>query len=255
MQPGTWVHQIIEQRHQAWAMALSQAVVMEKRGKLLLLGSGTSYYLARTVAEVGLRAGLVVEARPSEAVLLDADVYLHGVTTVIVISRSGTCSEAIWAVEAARERSIHTVAVTCHADSPLGGLADQCLPSPQGEDDTVVMIRSFSSMLVALQASLSPDAAFDLAPYAHDLLVQAHRHPNVHRDRWRSARCWGLRVRKEARKGLVRLCRALSASISVIVLFRSPAMLFGRWDGHRRSKGVWVAGLAPSCSESLLTRF
>lgn len=175
MERGMRVNQLIAEQARSWATARANAAAIPRTGKMLLVGSGTSYYLAKSAAEVGLRAGYTVEARPSEAILLDADVYLQGVTTLVVISRSGATSEAVWAVEAARKRSIHTVAVTCHAESPLSQLADQSLVSPQGEDDTVVMIRSFSSLLVMLQASLSTETTGDLAPYAHDLLAQAQK--------------------------------------------------------------------------------
>jgi len=170
---GTWVKQVIWEQHQSWAAAQAQAERMSDSGNILVVGSGTSYYLAQVAAEFGLREGRKIQARPSEDVVLEPDLYLEGVSTLVVISRSGTTSEAVWAVEAGRTRGVHTIGVTCHAESPLASSSDQALVSPDGEDDTVVMIRSFSSMLLLLQNSLGRQAGQDLAPYAPEILHQS----------------------------------------------------------------------------------
>ncbi len=170
---GTWVKEVIWQQHLAWASAEAHASGLPKEGQVLFVGSGTSYYLAQVAAEFGRRRGYHAEARPSEDVVLEPELALDGVATVVVISRSGTTSEAVWTMEVAREFGVRAVAVTCHGDSLLAQMADHALVSPEGEDDTVVMIRSFSSMLVLLQHSLADTELTDLAPYALNVLEQA----------------------------------------------------------------------------------
>ncbi len=166
MPTGAWVKEIIQGQHQSWAAAQANAQGLIDPGNMMVVGSGTSYYLAQVAAEFGLRHGLKIQSRPCEDLVLEPDLYLAGISTLVVISRSGTTSEAVWAVESGRSRGIHTIGVTCQASSPLASSCDQALVSPEGEDDTVVMIRSFSSMLLLLQRSLGPSAGHDLGSHA-----------------------------------------------------------------------------------------
>lgn len=163
METGTQVRDLIEQQTQAWRSAVAGVVPMAKGDRVLLVGSGTSYYLAKAAQEFGRRQGYDIEARPSGDLVLEPDLYLRGIGLVVVISRSGTTSEALWALDAANTRGVATVAVSCHADSPLAQTAKHAFVAPEGEDDTVVMIRSFSSMLLLLQASFGADVGPTLA--------------------------------------------------------------------------------------------
>src|SRR6185295_5794768 len=69
---------------------------------------------------------------------------------VVVISRSGSTSEAVSVAERARELGHPTIAVTCRADSPLATATDMTLVSPAGDEQAIVMTRSFASMLALL---------------------------------------------------------------------------------------------------------
>jgi glutamine---fructose-6-phosphate transaminase (isomerizing) len=69
---------------------------------------------------------------------------------VVVISRSGSTSEAVSVAERARELGHPTIAVTCRADSPLASATDVTLVSPAGDERAIVMTRSFASMLALL---------------------------------------------------------------------------------------------------------
>ena len=87
---------------------------------------------------------------------------------VVIISRSGSTSEAVSVAERMRAAGHPTVAVTCRADSPLAALADVTLVSPAGDEAAIVMTRSFASMLALLLrvvASVGDDGflAADLA--------------------------------------------------------------------------------------------
>jgi glucosamine--fructose-6-phosphate aminotransferase (isomerizing) len=70
----------------------------------------------------------------------------------VIISRSGSTSEAITVVERMRSAGHPTIAVTCRRDSPLATLADVTLVSPAGDEAAIVMTRSFASMLALLLA-------------------------------------------------------------------------------------------------------
>lgn len=151
---GSFVKALIESQDEAWKPALAQAETLKFPGPYLFIGSGTSYYLAQVAAAFGERFGLKVSARPTQDIILEPSIVLKDVSTVVIISRSGTTSEALWAMKQTRILGKNVVAVTCVASSSLALSADQCLVSPEGDDDTVVMIRSFSSMLLLLQASI-----------------------------------------------------------------------------------------------------
>ena len=69
---------------------------------------------------------------------------------VVIISRSGSTSEAVSVAERMRAAGHPTVAVTCRASSPLARLADVTLVSPAGDEAAIVMTRSFASMLAIL---------------------------------------------------------------------------------------------------------
>jgi glucosamine--fructose-6-phosphate aminotransferase (isomerizing) len=133
-------------------------------GPILIVGSGSSYYLALTAAFVGRAAGLRVEAAPSCEVLLYPDAYLAQRPTLAVVSRSGETSEAVAAASAARARDLATVAVTAAPTSALSLAAGRVLAVPGGQDGTLVMLRSFTGMLVLVLAWLRGQAA--LAPLA-----------------------------------------------------------------------------------------
>ena len=133
--------------------------------RIVVTGAGSSYYLAQVVAAAG-RAALrrpLIAAPLSELILrpdgvLVASAGAGGGGTgqaatrepVVIISRSGSTSEAISVAERMRSAGHPTVAVTCRADSPLAALADVTLVSPAGDETAIVMTRSFASMLALL---------------------------------------------------------------------------------------------------------
>jgi glucosamine--fructose-6-phosphate aminotransferase (isomerizing) len=133
--------------------------------RIVVTGAGSSYYLAQVVAAAG-RAALrrpIIAAPLSELILRPDGVLVAsggaggGGTgqaatrePVVIISRSGSTSEAISVAERMRSAGHPTVAVTCRADSPLAALADVTLVSPAGDEAAIVMTRSFASMLALL---------------------------------------------------------------------------------------------------------
>ena len=68
----------------------------------------------------------------------------------MVISRSGSTSEAVDVAQRMRAAGHPTLAITCRGDSPLAARADVTLVSPLGDEAAIVMTRSFASMLALL---------------------------------------------------------------------------------------------------------
>jgi glucosamine--fructose-6-phosphate aminotransferase (isomerizing) len=121
--------------------------------RIVITGAGSSYYLAQSVAAVA-RAVLrrtVIAAPLSELIFRPEVVSVgRGRDPVVIISRSGSTSEAVSVAERMRATGHPTIAVTCRAGSPLAARADVTLVSPAGDEEAIVMTRSFASMLALL---------------------------------------------------------------------------------------------------------
>ncbi len=134
--------------------------VLAAADSIVVTGAGSSYYLAQVVAAAA-RAVMrrpVLAAPLSELILRPEGVLAMasrggraaGYEPVVIISRSGSTSEAVSVAERMRAAGHPTVAVTCRAGSPLAVLADVTLVSPAGDEEAIVMTRSFASMLALL---------------------------------------------------------------------------------------------------------
>lgn len=156
MQAGNTVREVIETQADAWTRVLAGSQVhWQLPGRVLCLGSGTSYYLAQVVAAVGRKLDIDVTAAPTQDVILDSVDTLKPYESVIIISRSGETSEALWSADIARRLGKHTLGVTCNEAAPLSSQVDHSWVFPFAHDHTVVMARSFSSMLVAFERAMA----------------------------------------------------------------------------------------------------
>jgi len=123
--------------------------------RIVVTGAGSSYYIAQ-VAAAAMRSlcRLPAEAVPlSEVVLRSRGVFSPEEPTnqpLVVISRSGSTTEALEVLKAARSRGQHTLAVTCRPDSPMAGLADATLAVPEADEEAIVMTRSFAAQTALL---------------------------------------------------------------------------------------------------------
>jgi glucosamine--fructose-6-phosphate aminotransferase (isomerizing) len=119
--------------------------------RIVLTGAGSSLYIAQ-VAAATMRevCHLPGEAVPLSEVLLRPDGVFpgtdHEVGPVIVVSRSGTTTEALEVIRSVRAHGHHTLAVTCRPDSSMAALADSVLAVPEADERAVVMTRSVAAM-------------------------------------------------------------------------------------------------------------
>jgi glutamine---fructose-6-phosphate transaminase (isomerizing) len=141
----------------------------------LFLGCGTSFYLAEAAAASWtLLAGQPARALPASELLLFPELALpcsDGLQAV-VISRSGRTSEALRAASLlSREYRVPTLGVTCACGSPLEDACDLTIRISSADEESTVMTRSFTCMLLALQ-NLAGRKAADLSfPAALDLMA------------------------------------------------------------------------------------
>ncbi|MBD7908226.1 SIS domain-containing protein [Sporosarcina gallistercoris] len=123
--------------------------------QVLFTGCGTSFYLASSAAKIyqSVTGQLTAAVPASELFLHESTLIVPGKKYLIVgISRSGTTSEIILALEHVKGKSdIQTLAVTCNSGTPMEDLADQVIALDHISEKSVVMTQSFTNMLFALQ--------------------------------------------------------------------------------------------------------
>lgn len=151
-QPDAWEHMITRLETGEGVPGIDPADYDE----VLLLGSGSSYYLAIAAADWMRRRidGPVIRALPSCEVMLD-DLEIRGRKgqrrVAIGFSRSGESSELIIALKALSKAGCTTLGVGCTRKSSLMQMADHVLDLPEGHEDGLIMLRSFTCMLLAIQ--------------------------------------------------------------------------------------------------------
>ena len=148
-QPDAWAALI--QRLQSGALALP--VDPAGYDEVLLLGSGTSFYLARAVADWMGRRGWTARAVASCEVMLDPFPSRPSSARRLAIgfSRSGHSSELLLANGILKAAGFDLLGVSCTAGSSLLSQVDYPLLISEGYEDGLVMLRSFTSMLLAAQ--------------------------------------------------------------------------------------------------------
>jgi glucosamine--fructose-6-phosphate aminotransferase (isomerizing) len=126
-----------------------------KRREWIFVGCGTSYYLAESAAySWTLLTGQPARALPgSEVLLFSKIVQAEGADLqAVVISRSGKTSEAVRAATALRkDLKVPTIGITCAENSELQKECDITIVLASADEQSMVMTRSFTSMLIALQ--------------------------------------------------------------------------------------------------------
>jgi glucosamine--fructose-6-phosphate aminotransferase (isomerizing) len=134
--------------------------------RFLFVGSGTSFYLAQAAAQVMQeRTGRSAVAVPASEVFLSqaSAVPPEEPLVAFVLSRSGSTSEAVLAARHLREcvPGARVVTLSCRADTELATHAHLAIELPYAAERSVVMTRSFTSMLLALglvAATIAADA-------------------------------------------------------------------------------------------------
>jgi glutamine---fructose-6-phosphate transaminase (isomerizing) len=125
------------------------------RSEWAFIGCGSSYYIALAAAATWSSAtGKRTRAVPASEILLFPETALPGNETraAVLISRSGRTSETVSAAEFFQGRSIvRTLTVTGTRNELLEKLTNSTLQLLESDEQSTVMTRSFTSMLLGLQ--------------------------------------------------------------------------------------------------------
>jgi len=138
--------------------ALEDFLSQTDLAQILVVGCGSTHYLAQTTAAVLTRhTRIPAHAFPSSELWLFPDTAPPDRTLLLAVSRSGTTTETLRALERFREtHSGPVLAVTCYPESPLVQQADFALVTPGGQEQSIAQTRSFTSMLLLTQALTVP---------------------------------------------------------------------------------------------------
>jgi len=151
-QPQTWRQSLAKLSSSA---ELQKAARMSRTGaEWLFVGCGTSYYLAISAASAFNALGLPARAVPASEILLYPSLSLAPGRDCIpvVISRSGRTSEAVRAAQQLEQKhNLRSIAITCAAGEQLEKACSLTLKLLDADEQSMVMTRSFTSMLLGLQ--------------------------------------------------------------------------------------------------------
>jgi glucosamine--fructose-6-phosphate aminotransferase (isomerizing) len=159
-------YQEIISQPKAWSQALEVAQSQKDEIKqlwkahpnprILFTGCGSTYYLSLTAAALFQEMmGCAARAVPGgELILYPATAYESDAPTLLVaISRSGTTTETVAAVQQFKQAQRGPVLViTNYENTPLAQLGDVSMVIPAGQEQSVAQTRSFASMYVAVTA-------------------------------------------------------------------------------------------------------
>jgi len=146
----------IKSQTEAWAQAVelvrgTSLPEAENYGQVLFTGCGSTYYLSRAASTLYQElTGRAARAVPGGELLFNSQTVLTSQRTLLVaISRSGTTTETVKAVEKFRREKRGDVLVISNYNEVLSHLADVNIVIDKGQEESVAQTRSFASMFVA----------------------------------------------------------------------------------------------------------
>lgn len=184
--PGTYTESEILSQPRCWLECLQSLrkstqvdqILQESssRHEWLFIGCGSSYYLAQAAASSwAALTGLPARAVPASELLLFGNLFgdLNTSCQTVLISRSGHTSEILKAGERLKSKGIPAVAITCTPGQPIEKLASATLCLEPANEKSMVMTRSFTSMLLGLQFLAAKVARNDGFPAAVESMARA----------------------------------------------------------------------------------
>lgn len=126
--------------------------LLNKFDHVLFTGCGSTYYLSLAAAALFQKAtGKIAQAVPAGELYLNTDSYLgHGQQYLLVaVSRSGTTTETLKAVNKFKTGQFGEVIVITNYDTDLARLGKINLVIPEGQEESVAQTKSFASMYMA----------------------------------------------------------------------------------------------------------
>jgi glutamine---fructose-6-phosphate transaminase (isomerizing) len=172
-QPETWRATL--ENFTTGQTALEHFLERAEFDQILVVGCGSTHYLAQTAATtLAHYTSVPARALPSSELWLYPDTIPTNRTLLVAISRSGTTTETLEALEHfSQAQAGPTLAITCYPESALAQQGDFALVTPAAQEQSVAQTRSFTSMLLLAQALAIVMARNE------ETLTRLHRLPDV----------------------------------------------------------------------------
>jgi glucosamine--fructose-6-phosphate aminotransferase (isomerizing) len=149
----------IKSQTEAWeqAVEVTRSVSLpqaDRYQQVIFTGCGSTYYLSVAAAAMYQEmTGCSARAIPAGEFLLNPQIVLTDQKTLLVaVSRSGTTSETVKAVEVFKAEKRGEVIVISNYGEVLSQLAETNIAISKGREESIAQTRSFASMFVAATA-------------------------------------------------------------------------------------------------------
>jgi glucosamine--fructose-6-phosphate aminotransferase (isomerizing) len=153
---GRQTRREIESQPAIWREALAAfgapPVLARPGERVLLLGCGTSAFVAESIAALREGAGL----GPTDAAYASEPRPHRDYDAVVALTRSGTTTEVLQALDA-MPANVRRLAVTAVADSPVSARADEVLLLAEADETSVVQTRFPTTVLLLARAAFGED--------------------------------------------------------------------------------------------------
>jgi len=163
-QPATWTETARRFEQDAELQQISQ--IFSREEPCLFVACGSSYYLSRTIAAqwTTLLEASSTAVPASELLFAPREVLKRtGARQVVLVSRSGKTTEVLRAAEWLKANAaVRTLGVTCSKNSALEQLCTHTVKLPWADEQSMVMTRSFTSILLLFE-KLGAKSAGDAA--------------------------------------------------------------------------------------------
>lgn len=133
-----------------WDRAPQPPITADAGRRYVVVGCGTSFYLAQSVAAAMNLAGFQALPVPGSEWTYRPRAWVadEAGVTVIVLSRSGESTESVQAAQRSRQAGLPVIGITCEADSSLARNSDHVLFAETHPEEGIVMTASASLMVL-----------------------------------------------------------------------------------------------------------
>jgi glutamine---fructose-6-phosphate transaminase (isomerizing) len=170
----------IESQPRCWRTAQEQGAnglvgLPEHGERVLVLGCGTSYYLAVAYAWLREQAGHGIT---DALIASEVPANLRSYDRVVAISRSGTTTEVLQALETLPD-DLPVTAILGKLDTPIAAAATEIIDLSYADEESIVQTRFPTTLLTLLRTHLGtpPETISTLADRAESLIRGPVREP------------------------------------------------------------------------------
>lgn len=147
---------------ETWATAAGlrdeQALLPAPGERIAVVGCGTSWFMAQAYASLREAAG---HGATDAFAASEAPVLTRDYDAIVAITRSGTTTEVLELLDAARIAGVRgrTIGIVGDPETPLVDLVDTAIRLPFADEQSVVQTRFATTALALVRASLGHDLA------------------------------------------------------------------------------------------------